>query len=255
MIRGLYNSALGLMTERTLQHIMAHNLANVTTPGYREIQAAVRPYREAGVLRGDPTRGMVPIGSMNFGLYLDHSQSKPDIGALEETGRTFDVALRSPELFLAVEGTDRVYYTRRGALQWSADGVLVDSFGNPVIGRRGEIEVSDPDRAFIDEYGNVYEEDDFVDQLEFYRFDQPRFLERVSDVLYLPTEESGEAEQVIPRDEAVLQVGALEISNVDPTKMMVQMMEIMRRYEANMQMLRVADQTLGRAVNEIARLE
>lgn len=252
MIRGLYSAGLGMITERNVQNVIAHNMANVATPGYREIQASVQPYGGSGVTNRSTG---VFLGGMNFGSIIAQTETSFAPGTMEPTGRNLDVAIRENDAFFAVQGEDgTTYYTRRGAFQLDADRRLVDADGRPVLGVRGTIRVNNPDDVTIDAWGNVRDGQRVVDQLRLYRFADPRRLQRIDGTLFAATEESGQPTVFGGDDRAQFVPRTLEMANVDPTKVTIEMMNVLKRYEANMQMLRTADQTLGRAVNEIARL-
>jgi len=136
MDRMIYLSMAGAKAAMTRQDVLAHNLANASTTGFREELAAFR----AVPVRGDGASTRVYALETTVGY-------KPDAGAAQPTGRNLDVAMKGSS-WLSVQGLDGTEaYTRAGALEVNAEGLLVTRGGLQVMGDGGPISV--PTRAEV----------------------------------------------------------------------------------------------------------
>ena len=120
--------------------------------------------------------------------------------------------------------------------------------GNIVLGQNGAIRLEQGDIR-IDDAGNIYVNDEFIDQLRILEFDNPESLKKVGDNLLERTDGTTEKNfegQVIQ--------GFLETSNVNVVREMVDMITATRTYEANQKAIQTHDETLGKAVNEVGKI-
>lgn len=138
MIRALYSSAAGMAAQQTNVDTIAHNLANVNTPGFRRQRAVFQEMTQAAAappaaLLGGVGQATGALGASVrvVGLQTDHSP-----GPRSVTGRDLDVAIDG-EGFFVVADSDELYYTRNGALALNADGELVTSDGLRLMGWLG----------------------------------------------------------------------------------------------------------------------
>lgn len=151
MDSGYYAACAGLRARAEALDLMASNLANSQTSGYRgqsavfqSLLATERQGGFAGALRGasGENAGQVAGGALNravneFGV-LGNSVLDLAPGNLEHTGGNLDLAVEGPGFF-AVEAGPSVFYTRNGAFRVSADGQLVTADGHAVLGEQGRL--------------------------------------------------------------------------------------------------------------------
>lgn len=261
MVRGLYTAASGMLAEALRLDVVANNLANVDTVGFKRDRTIAKAFPEMLIRRvNDPVTvaGIsVPhapyIGVLGTGVALEGTYTDMQQGALRSTGRPLDVALLGPG-FLAVQyGENELAYTRDGRLHVDAQGWLTDSAGRLVMGMEGPIRIYEPgaeppETIQIRTDGGVVVDGVLAGQLAQYQFSGAPFLERMGENLWRATEASGEAEA----GPAHVEAGALEASNVNVVAEMVKMIQVQRAYEANQRAVQAHDQILERAVNEIA---
>lgn len=259
MIRGLYTAASGMMAEALRNDVVANNLANVNTIGFKRDRTIASPFPEMMIRRINdqtaPSSGRAPaprIGTMGTGVVLEGTWADMQQGAFQHTGRNLDVAIVG-DGFLAVAHGDGLAYTRDGRLQVTADGWLTDAQGRRVVGVEGPIRVYEPEAAVpgsitIGRDGIVTVDSVAVGQLAVHRFEQPAFMRRLGDNLWQATEHSG----AVVIEAATVEAEHLESSNVNVVAEMVKMIQVQRAYEANQRVLQAHDETLGRAVNDIA---
>lgn len=229
MDRLIHSAASGLTASMNRLRVIANNLANSQTTGFR-----------ADVLASEPTTIDGP------GLEVRASNNTFVKGALMKagvtipTGRALDVAV-SGEALIAVqprEGGEG--YTRRGDLSVSPSGVLQNGEGLPVLGAAGPITVPVSAKVTIDRDGAVKVAEEGQEPIEAGRIKlaSPRgstLLKGVDNIFRVP------GGGVLPVDEAAtLTPGALEGSNVDSTSALVDMVEAQRLYDMRAKLMTTA---------------
>ncbi|PRR70244.1 flagellar hook-basal body protein [Neomoorella humiferrea] len=253
MLRGLYLAATGMVVQEIRQDVIANNLANATTGGYKAQTAAVGTFPEMLLQRMEEGRS-APVGYFAPGVMLDQIYTNFAPGPLEETNRSTDLALidapGETPAFFTVQAGDTEAYTRNGSFHVDARGFLVTAEGYPVQGERGAVYVGTA--AFkVDGDGRVLVDGQVIDRLRVVTFpgENLQLLEGRGDGLfYAPA-----GVQPLPAAAQIKQ-GWLERANVDLAREMVDMLAVMRIYEANQKAIQAADQTLGKSVNEVGSL-
>lgn len=227
MDRMIYLAMSGAKATMQRQDIVAHNLANASTTGFKAELAAFRAVPVVG--QGASTRAYTLESTPGY---------NPDAGPVQATGRNLDVAMQG-KAWLAVQATDGTEaYTRAGHLQINADGLLTTSSGLTVIGDGGPITMPANGEYAIGEDGTITAKvgstgrPQQVGKLKLVTPEAP--LTRGADGLMRAPEE-------LPADpNARLQDGALEGSNVSTIESMVAMISAARQFEQQMKMLQTA---------------
>ncbi|MEO5734356.1 MAG: flagellar basal body rod protein FlgF [Rubrivivax sp.] len=233
MDRLIYLSMAGAKATMQRQDVLAHNLANVSTTGFRAEMQAFR----AVPVRGDGASTRVYALESTIG-----ADTRP--GPVQTTGRPLDVAVQGSSL-LAVQSLDGTEgYTRAGSLQVSTEGTLVTPNGLPVMGDGGPITV--PVNALIEIAANgsisatvpgaAGGRPQPVGRLKLVTAEAP--LLRGTDGLF----RAGDGSDLTADSEARVQSGALEGSNVSAIETMVSMIAAARQFEQQMKMLQGAEQ-------------
>jgi flagellar basal-body rod protein FlgF len=228
MDRLIYLSMAGAKANMQRQDVLANNLANASTPGFRAELHAFRAVPVQG--SGASTR----VYALETTPGYDASP-----GVIANTGRPLDVAMRG-NAWLAVQGLDGTEaYTRGGSLEVGADGTLLTRNGLPVMGDGGPIQVPANSDVSIAADGTVSARgangrNTAVGRLKLVTPEAP--LDRSADGLFRA------ADGDLPADAtARLQDGALEGSNVSPVETMVAMISAARQFEAQMKVLQTAE--------------
>lgn len=257
MVRGLYTSALGMITQMQNMDVVANNIANVDTTGYKTDVAVMQSFSEEMFKRlDDPLYDKVwhsrNVGEGSLGVYVSSVHTFFDQGAFVHTEGTYDLALDSAGFF-AVNVTNQngetvVRLTRDGSFVRRQDGVLITSEGNVVLGESGgEINVPDGE-VIVAPNGALFVEGEFVDTIRTYNVTNPNTLRKAGDNLYDTTDET----DLQPYTGQVAQ-GYLEKSNVNTVDEMVKMIVLSRVYDANARLIQTHDSTLSRAVSDIGK--
>lgn len=243
MIRGLYAAASGMMMQADAQEVIAHNLANVATPGYRRRHATAATFPralDAAVGRNRPAQ----TGRLHGGVETQQVSVDFHAGALRPTERAFDLALRGDGWF-ALLTAQGMRYTRDGRFRLNAEQQLVGLDGDPVMGTGGPITLPSSDLS-VDGNGQVFSDGHVAGQLFIAAFDDPAQLQ--------PTGPGQFAASVGPRESTSTEVvqGHLEQPNFAPVTELVRMISGYRLYEANQRALTMQDGTLDALLNRVA---
>lgn len=242
MIYGLYQSAAGMMTHEYRQDVIANNLANAETAGFkREIAVASerKPASLAGVRRGASDE---LLRMLSGGVWL--AQTETDFGeaGFTRTEAPLDVALAGPGFFRVAAGS-RTYLTRDGRFTMQPDGAVVSATdGAQVLGAGGiplRINPRGGDPT-IDEIGRVFQNRIEVGRLAVVDVANYRALEKAGASRF-----RGDNVELI-ESPALVQHGYVERAGVEPVKELTGMLASTRAYQLNAQMLTMQDQTAGR---------
>lgn len=229
MDRMIYLSMAAAKATMHRQEVVSHNLANVSTNGFRAELAAFR----AVPVRGDGASSRVYALESTVGY-----SNAP--GTMQTTGRPLDVAVKGNS-WLAVQALDGTEaYTRAGALEVNAEGVLTDLQGRPVVGDGGPLTIPANAQVEVAADGTVSakvgrERPQPLGRLKLVTPEVP--LQRGTDGLFRAAEGDLAADPA-----ARVQSGALEGSNVNAVESMVAMIAAARQFEQQMKALQTAEQ-------------
>ncbi|ADG83714.1 flagellar basal-body rod protein FlgF [Thermincola potens] len=251
MIRGLYTSAAGMLAESARNDVAANNLANVNTTGYKKDAAVFKSFPEMLIQRmekPDNPAQLKPekVGWLGTGVIVDEVITIHTQGQLKETTNPLDMAI-SGDGYFVIQTPAGERYTRNGAFTLDSEGYLVTSEGNYVLGQRGRIRIGNND-IVVDKQGNISANGQVIDTLRIVSFNDPNRLVKQGDSLFA-------GGQPVAGFNGQIMQKALETSNVNPVQEMVDLITIMRAYEANQKMIQAHDQTLGQAINDVARFK
>ena len=254
-MRSLNIAATGIQAQQTHVDVISHNLANMTTTGYKRQRAEFQDLiyenqRRVGTNSADvgtivPTGTQFGLGVKTAGVYRNHNQ-----GTVTLTENPLDVAIQGRGFFQVQLPNGDFAYTRSGALQRNDTGEIVNIDGyllSPAIAipddatsisinATGEVEVT------ID--GQI--DPTNLGQLDMATFINPAGLEAVGDNLFKETAASGAPVVGVGGDEgfgSILQ-GFLEQSNVNPVTEITQLIVAQRAYEMNTKVVTASDEML-----------
>jgi flagellar basal-body rod protein FlgG len=253
MMRAFSTSATGMTAQETLVDVIANNLANVNTTGFKRSQIEFQDLlysklKEPGteVAPGVNTPTGLEVGT---GVRVAATLRVFSMGQFANTGRNLDVSIRGNGFLQVLMPNGDKRYTRDGALQTNANGQLVTLAGYQVspaiavptdassveIGVDGGVNVTDSKGTRS-----------VVGTLQLARFVNPSGLTDLGDNLYAPSDASGPAVTGLAGEEGfgAIQSGFLEQSNVEMVTELVNLITAQRAYEINSRAIQAGDEML-----------
>lgn len=287
MLRGLYTAASGMIAQQRRHDTVTNNIANLNTPGYKQINAVTRSFPEMLLsMTGVQNAERASIGTWTSGVFAEESLSIHVQGDLMQTNRSSDFALVSnlelnglafdasgkaitddgtavfqPQAFFTVRDQNgEIRYTRGGAFTLDGGGFLLasdssnvlDVGGNPIQLPAGvglDDLVLTENQTFLDGNGNAV-----GNQLMITRIENPNQLVREGNGNFRFADDNGQAALIGAGDRVEVRQGYVERSNVDAAQSAVDLMAALRAYEANQKVIQFYDQSLQKAANEIGRI-
>ena len=255
MIRGIYTAAAGMMANVIRQQATTNNLANISTPGYKEDSPVAAAYPQMLILGPNglgpfPTASSLSgIGDLGTGVMINGVETNLAQGPLKQTGNPLDFSLSGEAFFVVQSPGGDTYYTRNGAWAKDALGRLCTPDGYLVMGESGPITVPEGGIT-VSEDGTIAAEGETIGRLRIATFPDGTVVEKVGSCLFAP---AGGA-QAIPAQDFAVHQGYLEASNVDEVRSMVEMISALRSYELQLRTISIENQTLQLAVNELGKV-
>lgn len=256
MIRSLWISKTGLDAQQTQMDVIANNLANVSTNGFKRSRAIFedlmyQTLRQPGAQSSQQTQ--IPSGlQLGTGVRPVAVERVHTQGNLQLTGNQLDVAIQGAGFFQVLLPDGTTAYTRDGAFQMDSQGQLVTSSGFPVqpaitippnatsvtIGRDGVVSVTQSGVAAAVQVGS----------LQLATFVNPAGLQSQGENFYQETASSGTPSTNVPgtNGAGLLSQSYVETSNVNVVEELVNMIQTQRAYEINSKSIQTSDQMLQR---------
>ncbi|MCA0278178.1 MAG: flagellar basal-body rod protein FlgG [Proteobacteria bacterium] len=252
-MKALAIAATGMNAQQTNLEVIANNIANINTTGYKRARAEFSDLLyQVDRMQGVPNRAnsaIVPEGvSIGLGVKTAAVRNVHIQGGLTNTGNEYDLALTGRGWF-EIEGPEgQTLYTRAGSFNTSATGQLVTIDGYNVIPaitvpqNALEVIVNNTGEVFARVAGQTALQP--IGQLQLANFANEAGLAPLGDNLFAETEASGAANVGAPGDPgfATVKQGYLENSNVDPVKEITELISAQRAYEMNSKVIQAADE-------------
>lgn len=257
----LWVSKTGLEAQQTRLQVVANNLANANTMGFKRGRAVFEDLlyqnvRQVGAQSSESTQ--LPSGlSLGTGVRIVATEQNHSQGSLAQTGRSLDVAVDGRGYFQVLKPDGTLAYTRDGEFQVNAQGQLVTSGGYFVqpaitvpsdaitvtIGQDGTVSAAQPGNATPTTLGT----------LQLADFINTTGLQPIGQNLYIESAASGAPQVGTPGLNGLgsLAQGSLETSNVNVVEELVDMIETQRAYEMNSKAVSTADQMLSYLSNQL----
>jgi flagellar basal-body rod protein FlgG len=254
MIRSLWISKTGLDAQQTQMDVIANNLANVSTNGFKRSRAVFEDLlyqniRQPGAQSSQQTQ--LPSGlQLGTGVRSVATERNFTQGNLQETGNSKDIAIQGEGFFQVLLPDGATGFTRDGSFQVDNQGQLVTASGYAIqpaiiipadatsvtVGRDGTVSITQAGSANVTEVG----------ALQLATFINPAGLMAKGENLYVETSASGNANTNTPgtNGSGTLAQGFVETSNVNVVEELVNMIQTQRAYEINSKSITTSDQML-----------
>jgi flagellar basal-body rod protein FlgF len=236
------SAASGLRVRLESLDLLANNLANAATAGYKSDREFYSLYTAPEVLEDNAAPSTLPVVERRW---TDFSQ-----GTLTPTGNPLDLALAKGGFF-SVAGPSGTLYTRNGGFHLSASGVLSTAEGYPVLSSAGQpIQASGSGPLEISSDGSVRQDGAEIARIAVVDFARPEALDKAGKNYFRAGDQSGAR----PAAEVEIQPGKLESSNVAAPEAAVRLVGLMRQFEM-LQKAVTLDADMGRrAIEEVAKV-
>ncbi|MBW2590369.1 MAG: flagellar basal-body rod protein FlgG [Deltaproteobacteria bacterium] len=259
MIRSIWTAATGMQAQTLNIDVIANNLANVNTAGFKRSRADFQDLlyetlRPAGASSSEGTQ--VPVG-----IQLGHGTRPAAVnkiflqGDFQKTDNELDLAVEGDGFFQILQLNGEIAYTRAGAFKLDSEGRIVTSDGFSLepeitvptdtvvlsVGIDGTVSVVQAGETEASEIGTI----------ELARFINPAGMHTIGRNLYVPTDASGDVVTGTAGEDGfgTIAQGYLEMSNVSVVDEMVNMIVAQRAYEINSKTIQTADDMLQMANN------
>jgi flagellar basal-body rod protein FlgG len=263
MLRSLYTAASGMLAQQLNLDNIANNLANSSTPGFRErrLQFQDLVYQNLVMPGAAATQQTTVAAGLQVGLGTRAAASEviQTQGDFNATGNPLDLVIQGQGFFQVTLPSGEIAYTRSGAFHLDAQGNVVTADGNPLqptitipsnatsitVGSDGTVSVTTPGQQAAQQVGTI--------QLAL--FANPGGLNSIGDNLFLATTASGDPITGNPGGTeglGSLEQGYLEQSNVNVVDEFIEMIVAQRSYEANSRVVQAADE-MFQTINNLGR--
>lgn len=285
MLKGLYTAYTGMLNEQHRMDVLANNLANSTTNGFKKegttsqafdtvLAYKIKDLSEPGNLprplaknravdenelnnpaNEDYLERRVRRTGLNLGVKIGENYVDYSVGPIKSTGNQFDLAI-SDRGFFAVEYTNKAgetstKYTRDGNFTMNQRGFLQTQDGDYVLDEDGQrIQMDTALPISISRNGTIVQDGNIVATIGISDFEDYNYLERFGENYFQPVEGATELDRGETGVNTQIHQGYLEMSNISVVTEMVNMITLQRQYESNQKVITTYDDTLEQAVTQ-----
>jgi len=253
MVYGLYISAEGAQAQSRRMEVIANNLANVDTPGFKNEFAILEARDSEAINQHLDSPGSGSINDIGGGVMIRDTQTNFKPGPITPTGNRDDIAIRG-EGYFQVQHGDQTLLTRGGNFVFSPEGRLTTQEGYPVLSSDGDPVQVDPEAkavhngSYYNERGEVVIGGEAI-PLAIAKPQSNADLVKFGKNLFRSL---GPVEQ-LPEEQRLAAPGMLERSAANPITEMMAMIETTRAYESNINMIKSQDEALGNLLGRVLR--
>jgi len=256
LIRGFYTSVSGLITLQNEQEVITNNIANVNNTGYKKRQLTKQSFEDVMISNRQKLVGdkyvKNDIGNLNLGVKVNDVDTAFTQGSFKATDSDTDFAIDGRGFFVAKNGNQEVY-TRDGNFKINQQGYLITNDGSEVLGTNNTTGAREP--IYI---GDSKFSLDGENNIDIEGIGATHKLLTADLQNYNSLEPLGDNYTTVdtPIYNATVNVrqNFLETSNVDPSKELLNLMEVKRQFETNQKFVKMQDETVQKAATELGRV-
>lgn len=267
MVRGIDTAASAMVGIMALNDVLANNLANVNTPGFKQSNVTFKSVQDVILNKSDISSGNnqennKPLGSISLGSSADTIAIDFRQGGLKNTSNPLDLAIDGKGFF-EIQTPEGPAYTRNGSFKRLSDGRIATTDGYPLQGVPGPdgknkpIILSDTDlqKMMVNSDGSIEANGQIVGKIKIVEFKNVYNLQPVGNSIFKFNDPTNN-----PQNKPVLGKNfdlsqrALESSNANVVETMVNSITGMRTYDSLSKVIEANKATLGKAVNEVGRV-
>lgn len=255
MLKELYTAALGMLPQQTRLEVIANNIANASTTGFKRESVFERNLIDARAnfynVPGEAEQNDPPVGS-----YVDWSE-----GAYQQTNNKLDIALENKNAFFMVQDSDNnQYLTRSGHFKIADNGDIITMDGLKLLNKdntainvntefKHEFLTAEAGKSIdlkITDHGEVYANNRFLGTIQVAQVNNLSSLQQISNARFVTRKDTDI--QYMKTDDVQLKQGWLESSNVNIVNEMVNMIELQRQFELGSKVIQTNDGTLDQSI-------
>ena len=250
MSGSIYLAASGAVLQQLKLEILANNVANVNTSGYKEDLPVFRLYNDTPTDQNTDNNNQTNPLKQEISPYTPPFAVRTNFsaGSIRSTGNPLDLALNG-DGFFTVQTAEGVRYTRQGNFCLNENGVLVTQNGDPVMGQGAEI-IIDGREITVGSDGTIEVDGNIVDQLRLVHFDDLKQLKKVGHTMFEPAD-GLKSDIELNADDTTVNQGFIELSNVNAIRAMTDMIEALRVSEAYQKVIHSADDATSKVINDV----
>jgi flagellar basal body rod protein FlgG len=269
MLKGFYAAASAMVVGMNRQQVLAHNIANVDTPGFKQVLLGMQDYRNTTVVppASPELPSLVPIipqlnnqlginrlqnvGQLGLGVMNEPEKIDLTQGAMRYTGESLDMAISGEGFFAVRMQNGTTQYTRDGRFLLN-NGQLLTVDGNAVLDSSGQAITLEPGAEIaVDPSGQISVNGTAGPKIGLFSFteQEKQRLVRSDNNTYV----FGGATQPSGTERGQIRQKYIETSNANVTQIASQMVSTARAYEAAQNLVRIQDDSLARAITTLGR--
>jgi flagellar basal-body rod protein FlgG len=264
LVRGLYTSAAGALVAQSNIDVIANNLANASTSGFKRalLQIESQPdidlsryQTDPGQLGSNQLAGVpteAPVGQLGSGSQIYATPVNFEQGQIALNGNALSFALSGPGFFaVRSNATNRINYTRSGSFMIGSDGNLRNTDGDLVLDQNGNgIPMPSIGKIEVDKQGNINVDGAITGRLGVYEFNNTQALTPLGSTQYADT---NDAAGVRAATQTNVYQYSLEQSNGDVIHSMVDLITNQRWFEANEKSISTQDDATSQSISVVGR--
>lgn len=256
MFHGFYNLTSGMLYQNRKLNVIANNLANAGTAGFKTDRIVSTTFKEAMLYRNGNVNKQNPseVGSVSMIRAARNTVTSHTQGGLTETGNHLDFALSKPGFYILADSQGNQVYSRSGAFQIDQDKELSLPAVGKVLGTDKRPIRMTTDHIRVDDSGNIYAEPEgagsepvLLGTIGVVDFTDYKGLIKGNNGTFM----SGEAPVQV---DGGIKWKHLEQSNMNPVTDMTAMMSSQRASQSAAQVLKMYDQLMSKIVSDIGRV-
>lgn len=252
MFRGIETAATGMASIIDLNDIIANNLANINTPGFKQLIPAFKNIQDMPI-----TQEAQNIGSLSLGSILETTKLDLRQGSIIKTDNRLDVAINGEGFFAVKTESGEECYTRNGSFSLNDKGELVTKAGDLVLDEGGgaiNIDLTSNSTAdiHITEDGRIMLKNDEIAKFKILNFPDKSALQAAGNTLLKNTDPKN-----TPEEQKTVRVtqGYLETSNANVVETMINSITGSRVYETLSKIVQSSDAAYKKLVSEVGRVQ
>ena len=243
MIKGIYSSGAGMQPHSARLEVLANNIANANTTGFKKDKLFIQAMKDAGMAH---SQGEGELKGLESRAFIDFSE-----GSFMETKNPLDFAIQGRGFFV-LETPQGIRYTRNGNFSMAADGTVINGQGYPVLGSSGRIQVPQPQKISetsisVNGHGDISLGSVHLGKLRVADFENLNLIKKAGNSMFVT--DAQEKPVNLDGHDTIVRQGYLEESNVEGIHEMIELVEMTRSFETDQRTIQSQDSTLERAMD------